>query len=237
MDIREIKEHKSAFIEIKKNWKQAEKRRYGMLEYEKKLNLDKLWEKMQSGGILKNKMLLCSIIFYAAFYISLKLIFGFLPDLTLWQSSDILVEFGDVSLRTADAIYCGIGLLVYLYGSIRYLGINKQNHSVRGKSDTPEALLTTGYYAKVRHPMYGVFVICFAAVLLSLQSVIGIVLAFVWAALQYINAFREEKQVLLPLFGDDYRDYARHVQHMLLMPAEAAALIILVVISLAGIFI
>lgn len=209
-----------------------------MLEYEKKLHLDEHWEKMQNWHIGRNVIkVIFSIICYGAIYIALKWVLGFLPDLSPWNSSDIFTAFGRIPFTIADAVYFGIGAIVYLYASIRFYGINQQNHSVRGKSDTPSALLTTGYYSKVRHPMYGVFVLRSAAVLLSLRSFIGIVLTVIFAISQYVNAIREEKVQLIPLFGDSYRNYINQVRNMLLKPGELVVLVSLSVVSLVGLFI
>lgn len=206
-----------------------------MLEYEKKLHLDKRWAQIQSRSVWMTvfRVLLC-IICYSVIYLGLKWALEFVPDWAPWPSSDAVSAFGVVPLTIADTVYFCIGFLVFLYGCIRYYGINKQNHSVRKGNDTPDALLTTGYYSRVRHPMYGVFVLRFAAVMLSLRSVIGIILMLIFAVSQYLNAFREEKRVLIPLFNESYRDYANHVRHLLLKPGELIALILLSAMSLAG---
>ncbi len=209
-----------------------------MLDYEKKLHLDERWERLRSCATGKNVVqMLFSVLCYTALYLSMKCVLGFLPDRTPWQASPPLTAFWGLSFARADAVFFGLGLLAYLYGSIRYRGINRQNHSVRRNGDTPDALLTEDYYAKVRHPMYGVFVICFAAVLLSLRSLIGMVLTVAWTALQYANARREEKRVLRPLFADRYDEYCKRVRRMLLTPAETTLLVLAMAAGLVGLFI
>lgn len=209
-----------------------------MLAYEKKLHLDEHWQKMQSCGAGKKCVwILLNIVCFTVLYIGLKWALTYIPDLSPWDTSAVVAAFGTVSLTSADIIYFSIGLLANLYGSIRYYGINQQNHNVRKNSDTPDALLTTGYYSKVRHPMYGVFVLRFAAVALSLRSVIGMGLTIVFAASQYVNARREEKHVLIPLFQDSYQDYSNHVRRLLLKPGEMIVLILFLLMSLVGLFV
>ena len=209
-----------------------------MLEYEKKLHLDEQWEKIKSCSIGSYIVsIIFGIILYAIIYAVLKKLLTFVPDIVQLNNSNVLTEFYGVLITFADVVYFAVGLALYLYGSIRYIAINKQNHSVREKSDTPTALLTTGCYAKVRHPMYGVFVIRSAAVLLSLRSWIGIALAIVFAVSQYLNALREEKKVLIILFGDSYRNYSKKTRHLLLKNSEVVLLALCLVISFTGMFI
>jgi protein-S-isoprenylcysteine O-methyltransferase Ste14 len=208
-----------------------------MLDYEKRLHLDKNWEKMQAGYPGKHVVsVMVGAVCFIAVYIALKWLLSFLPDPAPWNVSPLWKQIYGISFLRVDILYFALGLLTYSYGCVRFYGINRQNHSVRGKGDTPDSLLTDGYYAKARHPMYGVFIIRSAAVLLSLRSMIGVIVAVLFAALQYANARREEQRVLIPLFGEAYRSYAAQTRRMLLRKAEAVALILFTLVSIAGLF-
>jgi protein-S-isoprenylcysteine O-methyltransferase Ste14 len=102
------------------------------------------------------------------------------------------------------------------------------------KSNTPERLLVTGYYAKVRHPMYGTFIIMQAGFMLSLRSLDGIIIALIIIAVQFINAAIEEKKQLIPIFGEEYKTYAQNVGRMLLTRSEVIALCLVVFLSAVG---
>ncbi len=206
-----------------------------MLEYEKRLHLDKQWEKMQSSNVIKNIIFLVwSILCFIFLFIGLRWLMADIPDVHPWSNSSLWRSIFGISFLQVDTLFFLFGIIIYMYASIRFIGINKENHSVRTKSDMPESLLITGFYAKVRHPMYGVFVIWFAAVFLSLRSVIGIFLAVLFAMTQYANAYREEKKTLVPLFGDEYRQYSDKVRHLLLNKWEVIMLLSFVVFGLIG---
>ncbi len=70
------------------------------------------------------------------------------------------------------------------------------------------ALVTTGPYARTRHPMYtalNMFSFSMAMVtsnLLAILFAVLVMLPFPWIA-------REEERMLLETFGDDYREYMR----------------------------
>ena len=69
-------------------------------------------------------------------------------------------------------------------------------------------LVTTGPYARTRHPMYTAFIMLSFSIaiiisnLLVLFFAIFVILPFPWIA-------REEEQMLLETFGEEYRDYMR----------------------------
>lgn len=206
-----------------------------MLKYEKRLHLDEQWEKMQSGSIIKNMIsVVWSILSFVLLFIGLRWLMAYIPDVHPWSNSSLWRSILGISFLYVDILFFLFGIIIYMYASIRFIVINKENHSVRTKSDIPESLLTTGSYAKVRHPMYGVFVIRFAAVFLSLRSVIGIFLVVLFAITQYVNAYREEKRTLIPLFGDEYRQYSDKVRHLLFSKWEVTMLLIFVAFGLIG---
>lgn len=206
-----------------------------MLEYEKKLHLDEHWEKLQKcqiGKICLNVII--SMVSYTILFLGITWGLTFISDVSAWSSSSVWRTIFGLSFLNADIVYFIVGILFYIYASIRFFGINEQNHSVRGKEDTPNSLLTTGYYAKVRHPMYGVFIMRCAFVLLSVRSLIGIVICVLFAVSQYLNACREEKKVLIPLFADAYINYSKQVTQLLLTKVQVIVISIMIIINIIG---
>src|SRR5574344_81156 len=209
-----------------------------MLEYEKKLHLDKNWEKMQSMHFGKNLIsILMSIFTYAVTYILLKKVLIAIPDLTPWGNCKIVKTFWGIFFRCVDMIYIVLGLIMYSYGSIKLIRINKENHSVRDEAYKPTKLLINGCYASARQPMYGVFVVRTAAVLLALRSLIGIVIAILFWVLQYINARWEENRELIPLFHDDYVNYRQKVTNVLFKKWKAIFVVVMIIGSCIGLFV
>lgn len=147
----------------------------------------------------------------------------------------MFLNIGGVQFIKSDIIYFILGLITVCYGSVRLSKITIQNHSAKNKENSaPSKLLITGYYDRVRHPMYGTFIILQAGFMLSLRSLIGIILALIIIIFQYMNAMFEEKRQLIPLFGDKYHQYIKNVSRMLLTKAEAIVLIFVLVFSVVG---
>lgn len=209
-----------------------------MLNYEKKMHLDKAWDKMQKESFSKSIFqIIINALTYFVMFLLFKWLLIYTPDLCFWDKSPVLFSFLGLSFQISDIAYFAFGLVIYLYGSIRFIGINKQNHSVRNNTDIPSELLTNGYYAKVRHPMYGAFVIRASAVLLSQRSLIGVVFTILFAVSQYLNAAREEKKVLIPQFGEKYIKYIHISKEMVMRKWEIAIIIIWILTGIIGLII
>ncbi|MDD3206725.1 MAG: isoprenylcysteine carboxylmethyltransferase family protein [Lachnospiraceae bacterium] len=210
-----------------------------MREYEKKLHLDKHYEKMQFGNILQTFMpVFWTLLCYVILYLGLKYAQKYILDIRPWVKFREFFYIYQIPFCKMDVVYFLLGMLVTGYGSFRMTKITKENHSVREKdSDKPTSLLTDGYYAKVRHPMYGTFVLQGAGLFWSLRSFWGVLLAITIFTFQHFNAYYEEQRILLPLFGEEYRNYIRKVRYMLFQPWENAILILLLLMHIAGLII
>lgn len=207
-----------------------------MLKYEEKLHFDKYYNKIQSPRILHKVIsLVCNIAGYIVLYYFIKYILASLPDFRPWSNFMPWFSLDGVLFSKIDLIYFACGLIFICYGTVKLSKITIQNHSVRNeKNDTPERLLITGNYAKVRHPMYGTFIIMQAGFMLSLRSLDGIIISCIILAFQYMNAVIEEKKQLIPIFGEEYKTYAQNVGHMLLTRSEIIALSLVVLLSAVG---
>lgn len=207
-----------------------------MLKYEEKLHFDKYYNKLQSASVLHKVIsLVCNVAGYIVLYYFIKYFLTSLPDFRPWSNFMPWFSFGGVLFSKIDLSYFTYGLILSCYGTIKLSKITIQNHSVRNeKSNTPKKLLATGYYAKVRHPMYGTFIIMQAGFMLSLRSLDGIIIALIIIAVQYINAAIEEKKQLISLFGEEYKLYIQNVGHLLLTKAEIITLMLLVLLSVVG---
>lgn len=209
-----------------------------MLNYEKKLGLDKSWEKMQSSVAIGSCFqIVFHVISYIVSYLIFRWVFHLIPNICFWNRTGNLFSIWNMSFTTADCIYFMFGFLIYIYGSIRFIGINRQNHSVRNDENKPAQLLTSGYYARLRHPMYGAFIIRFAAVFLSLRSLTGLILAVSFSVLQYWNGFREENKHLIPSFGNEYKQYKENVKGALLQKGELFIIVIWIIVDVVGLVI
>ena len=83
--------------------------------------------------------------------------------------------------------------------------------------DPPRALVVRGLYRWVRNPMYvgmGIFLTGEALALEPITRQMLILIAVLWATVTLFILIYEEP-TLRRLFGDDYRDYCRHVRRWL----------------------
>lgn len=190
---------------------------------------------MRQGNFINS---MTSVVFsfccFVILFVVLRWLMTGVSNLYAWNTSSVWRSLFGISFLYVDMVYFLFGILMYMYASIRFIGINKENCSVRSTNDTPQKLLTDGYYASTRHPMYGIFIIKFAAVFLALRSMNGIILTILFAISQYLNAYQEEKRILVPLFGNEYRYYTEKVQQRLLNKWEAFVLGLFLAFSLSG---
>lgn len=207
-----------------------------MLKYEEKLHLDRYYNKIQSANVLHKVIgLVCGAIGYVVLYYFIKYILISLPDFRPWSNFLPWFSFDGVLFSKIDLLYFICGLILICYGNVKLSAITIQNHSVRSeKSNSPEKLLVTGYYAKVRHPMYGTFIILQAGFMLSLRSLDGIIIACIIVAFQYANAAVEERRLLFPAFGEKYKTYTQNVRRMLLTRSEVITLFFVMLLSAVG---
>ncbi|KNZ40844.1 methyltransferase family protein [Acetobacterium bakii] len=207
-----------------------------MLKYEEKLHFDEHYSKLQSNRFLLVSLGLArGILGYVFLYLLIKHIFLYLPDLQPWDSANAWFTLCGIRFVKADSAYFLCGLIVSCYGTLRLSKITAQNHSARSKNGIrPQKLLSDGCYAKVRHPMYGTFIILQAGFMLSLRSFVGMILALLIIVFQYMNAIIEEQKQLKPLFGKEYDWYSKNVTNIILTKTEFFVLVSTAILSAIG---
>lgn len=207
-----------------------------MLKYEEKLHLDKNYEKLRNLNAAKTALSIVEgfLEFTVAFFV-IRYLLLFAKDIQPWQGSAKLFEFLTIPIYAADSVYFAVGLILCCTANVILDRITVENHSAKDKnSDDTVRLITTGYYKKLRHPMYGTFIVLQASVLLSLRSLIGIVLTLGVVFLQYFNAVSEENKKLIPTFKDDYTEYCQSTRRMLLSNWQIIILLITLSASAMG---
>ena len=191
-----------------------------MLKYEEELHFDKFYEKLKSNSFPHKVIhLVWGVIVYILLFYSVKYILNSIPDFQPWGNFKTWFALGEVRFIKLDLGYFIYGIILTCYGTMRLSKITDQNHSVRNEEGSdPKKLLVDGYYARVRHPMYGTFILLQAGFMLS----------------QYANAVIEEKKKLIPIFGEEYRFYAKNVNRMLLIKSEIIVLSLAALLSVVG---
>ena len=100
-------------------------------------------------------------------------------------------------------ITLGIGSLALLAWSDHHLGLNF-SHFLRIRSD--HALIQSGPYRWIRHPIYSSGILFFLAMLLASSNwLVGVC----WSGVLILYAYRipKEESMMLEAFGDEYRQY------------------------------
>lgn len=207
-----------------------------MLKYEEELHFDKFYEKLKSNSFPHKVIhLVWGVIVYILLFYSVKYILNSIPDFQPWGNFKTWFALGGVRFIKLDLGYFIYGIILTCYGTMRLSKITDQNHSVRNEEGSdPKKLLVDGYYARVRHPMYGTFILLQAGFMLSLRSFVGIIIAILVFIFQYANAVIEEKKKLIPIFGEEYRFYAKNVNRMLLIKSEIIVLSLAALLSVVG---
>jgi len=107
-----------------------------------------------------------------------------------------------------------LAALALFYETHRQLG---RNWSVTLDTRKKHALVDTGLYAHVRHPMYSAFwLLAFAQAALLANWVAGFSGIVGWGILFFLRVGQEE-ELMIETFGDDYRDYMRRTKRVVPM--------------------
>src|SRR5919108_6517133 len=112
--------------------------------------------------------------------------------------------------------WLGIGIALSGFALLQWA----QNTLGQNWSDTPrmikeQALITSGPYQLIRHPIYTAFLLILGSTLLiSANWLIG----FTWLGmtlLEVASRIRFEESLMLEYFGDQYREYMKHTGRLL----------------------
>lgn len=107
-----------------------------------------------------------------------------------------------------------LAALALFYETHRQLG---RNWSVTLDTRKKHALVDTGLYAHVRHPMYSAFwLLAFAQAALLANWIAGFSGIVGWGILFFLRVGREE-ELMVETFGDDYRQYMRRTKRVVPM--------------------
>lgn len=186
--------------------------------------------------IRKIAILVAGSLSYIAVYILLRFIFNKLPDLRPWEGIDLTIVILQNKVALFDIIYFLLGLVFFTHGTLRLVEISRQNNGARdSQTRLPVRLLTDGYYGKVRHPMYGSFMLIQAGTLFSLRSLIGLGIAVLVIFIQSINGIVEEKNQLVKIFSEEYELYRKKVKAKYLTGVMKVYFVLAGLLSVAGV--
>ena len=135
---------------------------------------------------------------------------GILPFLLTFVLPGFDVRFGWSKVPVLTSI---LGLALVLFGYLLTLYVFKTNSFAARVVDVEkeQKVISTGPYARVRHPMYFALIFFYGATPLALGSYWALILAFLIFPILVFRIKDEEKELLENLAG--YREYTQKVKY------------------------
>ena len=192
-----------------------------------------VFPKIQSASL---KIAASTTLFIVVLVIA-ALIIPLLPGLHLWAELDQTIQVGRFSISLANLLHLVLGYTLFIYGSYHAWQATRLKNTVEDpKHELATRLLDTGYYARVRHPMYGMFILANVGLGFAMNSVYGLGFALLSLAAFVANGIFEERYVMLRFFGEAYQDYMRRVPARYFTPVQMTVLVIFLTVNIAGLF-
>jgi len=160
-----------------------------------------------------------------------------LPGPPLWTVIDRTLTIGTASISLPSLMHILIGYGLFMYGSYHAWRATRQKNTVEdSKHELATRILDTDYYGRVRHPMYGMFIMANIGLGFAMNSIYGLLFALLSVILFIANGIFEEKYIMLRFFGAAYQDYMHRVTRRYFTPAQAIVVSLALVLYSAGLF-
>lgn len=160
-----------------------------------------------------------------------------LPNPQLWAAIDRTVSVAGGTVSLAHLLHVLFGYALFIYGSFHAWQATRLKNTVEdSQHELATRILDTGYYAHVRHPMYGMFILANVGLGFAVMSVYGLAFSLLSLVLFIANGIFEERYVMLRFFGEAYQDYMRRVPARYFTAAQMIALIAMLGSNIAGLF-
>ena len=157
-----------------------------------------------------------------------------MPEFRLWKSVDLVLLDGHSSATLSGVVHLFVGLMIFVPSFYAVIEIVRINQRAQGGKNKPLYLLTDGYYAGVRHPMTGRFMLIVFGFFFSLASLVGLLMIAFFSLFFHATTLYEERKWLLPRFGEEYRSYAKAVPRRYFSQELLWMLVITFVSALVG---
>ena len=165
------------------------------------------------------------------------LITPLLPAPQLWAAIDRPLTMAGSSISLARLLHVLLGYILFVYGSLHAWQATRLKNTVEDpKHELATRILDTGYYARVRHPMYGMFILANVGLGFAMSSVYGLAFGLLSLVAFVANGIFEEKYIMIRFFGKAYEDYMRRVPARYFSPGQAVLLTLVLALNIAGLF-
>lgn len=180
--------------------------------------------------------IIIALLFYVVLFSITKFLIDKLPEYYLWNDMSSRYKISYFGLTLFEVFFVVLNLPIYMYGVYFIVSSSIANHKGRDQeSREPIKLIINGPYSKVRHPMYAGFILIQTGFWLSICSLYGIAILVVLVPIFVFNSYREEKNELIPKFGNEYRRYINKVGLRFFDKKIRVYLIFLMLITIVGI--
>lgn len=165
------------------------------------------------------------------------LITPFLPGPHLWAAIDRTLTLTGNTVSLARLLHVLLGYTLFIYGSFHAWQATRLKNTVEDpRHELATRILDTGYYARVRHPMYAMFIFANVGLGFAMNSVYGLAFGLLSLVAFIANGIFEEKYVMLRFFREAYQEYLRRVTARYFTPGQAIALTLVLAVNIAGLF-
>lgn len=103
-----------------------------------------------------------------------------------------------------------LGAVIFLMGFLFHHWAHKVNPFAHFQKENVKEIITSGIYSKIRHPIYGGYMLMYVGTFFFLGSVWILIPVFLFSFLFYHSAINEERY-LEKKFGDKYQIYKKKV--------------------------
>jgi protein-S-isoprenylcysteine O-methyltransferase Ste14 len=166
------------------------------------------------------------VVFFALFWLGSRYVVPLFPAFPLWDSLDRrIVRVAGLDLSLFGLIHLGVGFALATWATARLSLVRARHFTWRErKGRSPAALITDGFFARVRHPMAGATFLYGLGLLCSFHSGWALVPLAAAAILPVVSTRSEERRELMPRFGEEYCRYAQKVRRRLFTPLQLLSL-------------
>ena len=166
------------------------------------------------------------------------LIAPFLPGVQPWATIDRTITVAGGTISLANLLHILLGYILFIYASFHaWQATRLKNTAEDPRHGLATRILDTGYYARVRHPMYGMFILANVGLGFAMHSVYGLGFGLLSLAAFVANGIFEERSVMLRFFGEAYQDYMRRVRARYFTPGQSMILMLFLGLYIAGLFV
>jgi protein-S-isoprenylcysteine O-methyltransferase Ste14 len=162
--------------------------------------------------------------FFALFWLGSRYLVPLLPALPLWDSLDRgVAKAAGLELSLFGLIHLGVGFALATWATVRLSLVRAWHFTWRERTGkSPAALITEGFFARVRHPMAGATFLYGLGLLCSFRSGWALIPLAAAAILSVVSTRAEERRELMPRFEEQYSRYAQKVRSRLFTPLQLA---------------